>query len=49
MTDELRERAAEARAKAAEAIAQAKAIREANERLIEEARRLRDIPGPKRP
>jgi hypothetical protein len=47
MIDELRNRAAEARAKAAEAIAEAKAIREANQRLLDEARRVRSIPRPK--
>jgi hypothetical protein len=44
MSQELRERAAEARAKIAETLAQAKAIREANLRLIEDARRVRNMP-----
>jgi hypothetical protein len=48
MIDKLRVRVAETRAKMAEAVAEAKAIREANERLIEDARRVRDIPRPER-
>lgn len=48
MTDELGDRAAEARAKAAELLAEAKAIRDVNRRLIAAARRLREISRPKR-
>ncbi len=48
MTEELHRRAAGARAKTIEVLAEAKAIREAAHRMLAEARRVRDLPRPKR-
>ena len=45
-TDELRDRTAEARAKAAALVAESRAIRELNKRLIDEARRVKGMCNP---